>query len=225
MWRALFLSLALDSVVVVYLNKTLPVEPAQIAACIAAICTLPFLNQAGLAKALTTTRRLQSDSKRSPRLNQRAAIALIIIVTALAKLSLLPKLNSFVAIVVATIVVLGIVSSMRHMIRQHRERALILDRSPLLQIVLWERQMVLLFTIPMLLARIISLCGALSLGNASSPAFAAGGFVTSTILLAALKPNRSAFIGWCPQCRSPAPSAFVEYGSCPQCNEKLAGDS
>lgn len=221
-WRALFLSLALDSLVLVYFNHVLPFEPAQIAAAIAALCTLPFLNQAALAKTLAKTRRWQTKSGRPSRLPQRAIIPLLIILMISAKLAFLPTLNSFAAIMVTIIILIWIASGVKHTIRQNRERSRILARSPWLHVVLWERQIVLLFLLPMIAARMVSLFGALSLGSATSPTFALGAMATSIILLAALKPVRSAFIGWCPNCRSPTPIAFVEYGSCPGCDQHLA---
>ena len=221
-WRYLLLSLALDSVVALYFNKTLAVEPSQIVAAIAAVCALPFLNQAALARGLAKVRRLQSNSGQSNRLPQRAVTTALIILMIGAKLAFLPTLNSLVAIVVALIILLWITSGVQHVMRENHERSRTLAHSPWLHVVLWERQIILLFILPMISARIVSICGALSLGNAASPAFAVGALVTSIILLAALKPERSAFIGWCPSCRSPAPIAFVEYGSCPRCNEELA---
>jgi hypothetical protein len=218
----LVLSLALDSVVAMYCNKALSLEPAQFAAAIAALCTLPFLNQAALARTLAKARRFQNNSGKSNRLPQRIAVSFIILLIVGIKLAFLPTLNSFVAIVVAMIILLWIASGVQHVIRGNRERSRTLARSPWLHVVLWERQIVLLFILPMISARLISMFGALSLGNATSPAFAVVAMVASIILLAALRPERSAFIGWCPSCRSPAPIAFVEYGSCPRCDEHLA---
>ncbi len=221
-WRSLFLSLTLDSVFAVYYNDALSVELAQIAATIAAIFTLPFLNQAAIARTLAIARRSQTSSGRPNRLIQRAIIPLLIVLMVVAKLAFLPTLNSFVAIVVTIIILLWIASGVKQVIRENRERSRTLARSPWLYIVLWERQIVLLFLLPMVAARMVSLLGALSLGNATSNTFAIVALATSIILLAALKPVRPAFIGWCPNCRSPSPIAFVEYGSCPSCDEQLA---
>jgi hypothetical protein len=198
-------------------------ERAQIVGAVSVAITLPFLNQSRLARSLARLRRWQSRaSGHKPPLPAKTLVIIVLSVLIAGKLLLLPTLNNFASFAVAGILLLGVISTVRHVLREAIIRSQSLIKTPWLHVRLWEQQLVTLFCIPMAAARIVSLCGALSVGAALHPFLNVTYLIISVILLLALKPERSSFIGWCPQCKSPTPIAFVEYGSCPQCDEQLA---
>lgn len=221
-WRFSFLSLLIDAVVARYCGAALPAEKAQVVALLCAAITLPFLNQQRVARSLATLRRWQSGSLKKRSQTIKPLIGLVIALLIGGKLILLPTINNVASLLVAGIIILGIISSMKHVMNETRARSHSLAQAPWLYVLLWERQLVALLCIPIVAARLISLCGALSLGSASHPTASVVYLLIGIVLLLALKPQRSTFIGWCPSCKSPAPIAFVEYGSCPRCNEELA---
>jgi len=222
LWRILFISFVIDGAVAIGLNTVLTAEQAQVAVVVSAIIALPFIHQKGLLQGLARVRRSQNRARRVG--SRRGAVLLAVLLATLvaAKLVLLPSLNNVAALVFAAILLLGIISSARHVMRETRTHAEALRTSPWLYITLWERQLVVLFSVPMVAARSISLIGALSLGSTPHPYFAALYLATSVVLLLILQPQRASFIGWCPRCKSPTPIAFVEYGSCPKCDAMLA---
>lgn len=216
------MSLVADGVAALLLNTTLSAERAQAIAAVSAVIALCFANQRSVSQGVAKVRRSQNHSRHAG--SRRNAIVVTALLAALvfAKLIFLPTLNNFASLLAALILLVGIASSLRHLIRESRARTEALRISPWLYITLWERQLVVLFCIPMIAARCISLCGALSLGTMSHPYFAGAYLATSIVLLLILQPQRSAFMGWCPLCKSPTPVAFVEYGSCPKCDSTLA---
>jgi hypothetical protein len=220
-WRFAFLSLLIDIVAASYLGTSLPPEQAQALAALCAVVTIPFLNQQRVSRSLAAMRRWQNGPRRNGSRSTTPLIGFVIAVLIGAKLILLPTINNIASLLVAGIILLGIISSIRHVVSEARTRSRSLARTPSLHVVLWEQQLVGLFCIPIVAARLVSLWGALSLGTTAQPAANISLLVISVVLLLALKPHRSSFIGWCPNCKSPTPIAFIEYGSCPQCDEHL----
>jgi len=220
-WQILFLSLPADGIVAIYLNSKIPVDRAQLLAALATVITLPFLNQKRVASKLANLRRWQSESRGQR--SRRPGILLGVLLACLiaAKLAMLPTLSSLLSLVVAGILILGIISSVKHVVGESKKRNDVLVKSPQLYVTAWEQQLVTLCSIPMLAARVVSLCGALSLGNMNYPVLGSTYLLTSVVLLLALKPEISSFVGWCRNCKSPTPIAFVEYGSCPRCDPAL----
>lgn len=221
-WRIVFLSLIIDGVLAHFLSTTIPSEVTQRIAALCAIIVLPFLNQKRLAKRIALIRGQMGGNRAKSAGSNKAIIIAVITLIVVTKLALLPALNSIAAFIVAGIIVLGIVSTIKHFLKESTTRSQSLSKSPWLYVLLWERQLVIVFCLPIIAARLISLCGALSLGTMQTPAMGALYLITSAVLLTAIKPDKSAFMGWCPICRSPVPIAFVEYGSCPRCNKELA---
>jgi hypothetical protein len=221
-WRILFISFVIDGAVAIGLNSVLTAEQAQVAAVVGAIIALPFIHQKGLLQGLARVRRSQNRSRQTGSRQGAIVMAVLLVVLVAAKLVFLPTLNNIASLAFAAILLLGIISSARHVMRESRSHAEALRTSPWLYITMWERQLVVLFSLPMVAARSISLIGALSLGSTPHPYFAVLYLATSVVLLLILQPQRASFIGWCPRCKSPTPIAFVEYGSCPKCDATLA---
>lgn len=220
-WRLTVLSLTLDGVVALFLNTTLSTEQAYTTAALCAVLTLPFLNQRALARRVAALRRVQADVQTKKRRITKAALPLLLATIVVAKLAALPAVRNVVSLLAAAILLLGIISSLQHIIREGRAQSARLRSSPWLYVNLWERQLLIIFSVPMIAARLVSACGALSLGTSPHPIYGAIYVVVSVLLLLALKPDKTAFVGWCPRCKSPAPIAFVEYGSCPHCDAQV----
>ena len=118
-------------------------------------------------------------------------------------------------------VIVGVLLSIKRALEENRLRAQQLKDKPTLQITIWESQLVAVFLLPLIAARLISLVGALTTVDAQASATSAACFIASALLLLCLKPDRRAFIGMCAACKSPVPIAFVEYGRCPACDKEL----
>lgn len=225
-WRFIFASLVIDLAVSATINPkaailksaAINLNALELVATTCAACTLPFLNQSRILDLLSKLRRAQnrgrSANSRSP---LRWGGVLLVAVLILAKLTLLPTLNNLLSVVFAVVFLIAALTSARHILRESSAHAKSLIASPWLYIPIWERQLVILIAIPILLARMVSLMGALSLCCGANNALAFVATITSAILLLALKPERRSFVGLCKRCLAPAPLAYVEYGSCPQC--------
>ncbi len=141
---------------------------------------------------------------------------------AAAKFLALSHFNNFVGLIFSIMLLLGIVASLRHAIENARIHGQALKDSPWLQLSLWEKQLIIIFTIPIVTARLVSLLGALSVSTGEVTLLSAVCFGASVLLLLTLKPQRANYIGMCAKCETPIPIVFVEYGSCPACNQELA---
>ena len=222
-WVIVFLSLLLDGVLVFSQIVIIAPERAQIISIICGIFILPFLNQGNISRFLARIRGIQGRNRNSG----KTAASRLLVGTAiggliLTKLLLLPSISNFVSLIVTGGLIVGIILSARHFLSEAHKHSNALLASPWLYIQLWERQMLILYILPIVAARCISLCGALSTHATDDSVTSASYPIASAILLLALKPARSSFIGWCKKCKAPTPIAFVDYGTCPACDGALA---
>jgi hypothetical protein len=226
-WRVVFASLLIDLALNATINpKTSILKSAAISlnaielvAIICATCTLPFLNQNRILDLLSKLRHTQNrDRSTSSRSPLKWGVVLLVALLILAKLTLLPTLNNLLSVVFAVVFLIAALISARHLLRESSAHAKSLIASPWLYIPIWERQLVILFSIPIILARLVSVMGTLSLCCGANNALAFVATITSAILMLALRPERRSFIGLCKRCLAPAPLAYVEYGSCPRCS-------
>jgi hypothetical protein len=222
-WSIVFASLLLDGLLAFRQIAIIPQDRAHLISIICLIITLPFLNQLHVSRFLAGIRGLQVKNRdTSPRGVNRIFLGFTVAGLILAKLLLLPSLTNFISLIVTAGLIFGIVLSARHFIQEANKHSSNLRKSPWLYIQLWERQMVILYCLPIFAARAVSLVGALSINSEGPPIDGIVYPLTSIILLLALKPSRSSFIGWCKRCKAPTPIAFADYGSCPACDEMLA---
>jgi hypothetical protein len=169
--------------------------------------------------------RLRNFHKRPDEATPKALQKLLLVAIALSvavKLLVLPRLDNFVGLLFAIIIAIGLISSVRRGLEQSRVHRQALKDSPWTQVGLWEKQLIAIFTIPMVAARLVSLIGALTAHNGEVTQVSVVSFVASVLLLLALRPQRSHYLGMCAKCKSPIPIVFVEYGSCPACDRELA---
>jgi hypothetical protein len=222
-WVIVFLSLLLDGVVAFSQIVIIEPERAQLISIICGIFILPFLNQGNVCLFLARIRGFQERNRNSGKaIANRLLVGTTVGGLILAKLLLLPSISNFLSLIVTGGLIFGIILSARHFISEAHKHSSYLRASPWLYIQLWERQILVLYILPIVAARCISLCGALSTYTTDNSIISAVYPIASAILLLALKPARSSFIGWCKKCKAPTPIAFSDYGSCPACDETLA---
>ncbi len=221
-WKALLASLILDPCLAFLPHPSIPVESALSGVTACAVFSLLFFDQIRVSRILSQLRRLgATPNQQAARLIQLLLLA-IIVVTVGVKLLLIQTLTTRLGIIFTLLAGLAALGALVTSQAQHKERLQKLDALPKLKIAQWETQLVIFSIIPLLLARLLSTIGALSVPEfgATSP-LSLSCFITSLILLLGLKPNRAAFVGICVKCKAPIPIAFVDYGSCPQCNQEL----
>jgi hypothetical protein len=85
----------------------------------------------------------------------------------------------------------------------------------------WQTQLITIFILPAMAARAISLTITLTDYSQDRMLWCGAGMLMSALLLAMLKPKKEYFVGVCQRCKHPVPVVFVEFGSCPLCDETL----
>jgi hypothetical protein len=223
-WQALFLSLALDPFIALY-SKPLFSLPFAFQLCIPVTLTLiPFLSQGILQGALGELRGTQKralDKKITP-LMQLALATLAILGSS--KFLFAQSFEFGPALVIIVLVLFGTgktISKLMSEMKADRER---FRKNPLAQVTRWEEQLVVLSIAPIALARGVGLVGALSAHGEAAPLIALLPFlVTSSIMVAMLKPRRELFTGFCKRCKQPVPIVMVALGSCLRCDASLTG--
>jgi hypothetical protein len=133
---------------------------------------------------------------------------------------LVGRVDNVAAVVLIAFLIFGAVKSAKHAIEKEKASRELFKDSPWSHISQWEAQLVTILGIPIMLARVVSLCA--TLGADATPLSTLGAFLVSAILLSMLKPEKRFFVGFCGRCKHPVPIVFVDYGSCPLCDERLS---
>jgi len=195
---------------------------AQTGAIACALLTLPFLNQDRIARSMAALRTTYRNPSRRTQQLFSAMLVVVVVLLIISKLLAFSRFDSLLGLAFTAVIVIGIASSIRTIIAQRQSQAQALAQSPWEYIPLWERQLVVAATIPMVTARLVSLLVAASADHGEISALTLGAFCTSVVLLLILKPTRATYVGHCMRCKTPVPIAFVQFGSCPACNDELA---
>lgn len=135
---------------------------------------------------------------------------------------LVGRVDNIAALILVAFLVLGAIKSAKHAIDKEKASRELFKDSPWSHISQWEAQLVTILGIPMLLARAVSIFTTVSATADAAHTSTLVGFFVSAILLAMLKPERRFFVGFCGRCKHPVPIVFVDYGSCPLCDERLS---
>jgi hypothetical protein len=183
--------------------------------------TLPFLNQGGICRMVS---RLRAHNKKH--LESRSTLIGGIVLGGLVlmlsvKLLLLPRIDNAVALIFVLCVVFGAFKTFRQALKDTKSSRDTLSETPMSHIEQWQTQLVIIFLAPILGARAISLCLSLADVSKDHPLWWGGGIAISALFLAMLKPKRELFVGVCHRCKHPVPIVFVEFGSCPLCDETV----
>jgi len=222
LWKAVAGSLLIDPLV-----WSLPhpvVEPgfAERGALLCAVLTIPFLKQAWVCSRIAALRKgnreaVHGKTKRARGLFLTALLAVLIL-----KPLLVGRVDNVVALILLLFVVFGAIKSVKSALEREKATRELFKDSPLYHISQWQAQLVTIVGIPLMLARAVSLFTTWSSPPVEPSLAAIVGFMVSCALLAMLKPERRLFIGSCSRCRHPVPIVFVDYGSCPLCDERLS---
>jgi hypothetical protein len=220
-WGILMASLPLDGLWAFLPHPHLPAETAHFLIILCGLITIPFLNQLRVGDLLSKLRRLEQDSTQKSNRLLQIALTIAISVPIGLKLIMVPKLSTVFGMVCALLIGFGILRSILAARKQISQQRNALQQNPLLKISGWEQQAVILYSIPLIAARLLGIVGGLSILAPGVTTLSAGCCVASFLLLLCLKPDRGAFVGVCKRCRTPVPIAFVDHGSCPCCDPAL----
>lgn len=228
-WQVLLLSIGLDLVLLAFPIGRLSLDVAFSIATLCGLIVLLFIDQRRVHKSLSFLRN--SHKTRLSRTSATIPVALVLLfgVVKLAKTGLIALLAPIAlmgaaGIVSAFIIIALLSAAIRAIILAHREG--IRDREHLLNdawshVQRWEDQVIIVFMIPLLAARITSFCGVFMSAPPENGALRAVLVGMGILLLCVVKPQKIFFIGSCPRCKHPVPIATVDLGSCLNCDEQL----
>ncbi len=225
LWKVVAGSLFLDPLLWSLSHPMMTELAAERGALLCGLLTIPFLNQGWICSRVSLLRKgnrklIDGKSKHSRKLLVALLTAGVIL-----KPLLLGRLDNVVAAILVGFLVLGAIKSVKHTIEKDKETRELFQDSPQAHIAQWQAQLVTIVGIPFMLAIAVSLLTTYSYLSASNSTLAAAGFLTSGLLLAMLKPEKRFFVGFCARCKHPAPIAYVDYGSCPRCDERFSPSS
>lgn len=221
LWLWIICSLLADPLLAASTNHPVPDVTISRIAILCGLLTLPFLKPELVHRYISALRGAhKSESSGSFKIG-KTLLLLGLITPALSKLLLVPRLDNLLALLFVWILAFGAFTSIRKALKDREKQKKLLEDSPTIRVQNWETHIVLVTTISFVAARAISLCGVLGESSKDIPLRALGYTATSALLLLMLKPNKKFFIGGCKRCKRPVPTAFVDYGSCPFCDETL----
>lgn len=221
LWQALTLSLGLDLLIATFATPRIPLSTGFELATVSALMAVPFLDQQRVHKTLS---RLRSVHKKGL---SAASTTIPLVMVALASIAILGKSIALIGAsglfpVLVVAVVLG--GAIKHGMHTYREGQKDLERlraNAWSTVARWEQQLVIVSLAPMLFARIISLCGALSMAPRESTALRLIFFGTSLLFLLMLRPHKPFFLSSCKRCKQPVPIVLSDLGSCLGCDQDL----
>jgi len=220
-WQLLLGSLIFDPIVPLIAPPTIPVDLAISLATLCAIGTLPFLVQSAIHAGLSKLRTLHS--KRVDLGSKTVPLSLLFGTGAIILLKLLVfmKLPPVLVVGFLLLAVFGGGKYVAQVRKQSDEDKALFASNPWAKVQRWEHQVFVFAILPLILARAISLCGALALlppGDESLRLVCLG---ASALFLGMLQPDRSFFIGVCKRCQRPVPIVFQDIGGCLSCDVRL----
>lgn len=220
-WIFILYSLLLDPLLTSIVNHPVPEATSARLAALCALLTLPFLRPEIARRYLSALRNAnRSDTSRLSKIAKPMVFACLI-APALSKLLFVPRLDNLLAIVFLGMLAFGAFTNARKSLKDRAIQNKLLQESPAHRIKQWERHSITVTTISFVAARTISLCGVFCESSRNAPLTALGYTAMSALFLMMLRPQKQFFMGVCKRCKRPVPSAFVDYGSCPLCDETL----
>lgn len=220
LWSILLGSLVADPLIPLITTPQIPLELATSVAVLCAVLSLPFIAQTSLHALLSRLRHMHAESLKGSRglaygLTGSAVILL------LGKGLLAAKISPILTLIIFLIVASGLRSYMSTFLKQGEEDKQLFKANPWAQVQRWEEQLIVFVSLPLILARVIGLCGAFAdvPPDLSSVRFVFLG--VSALFLGMLQPNRPFFIGYCRRCKHPTPIVFQDMGCCLNCDAGL----
>jgi hypothetical protein len=221
LWQGLFLSLGLDLLIPYVAAPRMPLSIGFDLASLCALMTLPFIDQ---QRAHSTLSRLRVAHKKGLSASSKTTPVVIGAVALLVIVAKSITLAGGAGIIPALVIIVMLGATAKHLRAAYREG--IRDQESLrsnawANVRRWEHQVVIVSLVPMLTARAIGLCGALSMFPSEDPVLRAVFSGTSLVLLLILKPYKPFFLGSCARCKQPVPIVISDLGSCLGCDEDL----
>lgn len=222
LWKIVAISLLIDPLLWSLPHPILSQAIAEQGALLCALLSFPFLNQASICNRVSALRRGNKAAVEGKTKRFRGLFLVPLVIALLLKPLLVGRVDNVVALVLVMVLVLGAIKSAKHAIDKEKASRELFKDSPWSHISQWEAQLVTIFGIPIMLARAVSIFTTSSATADAAHTSTLVGFFVSAFLLAMLKPEKRFFIGFCGRCKHPVPIVFVDYGSCPLCDERLS---
>jgi len=222
LWVLTTLSLIVDPWIAAYRAPSAPSGTYGSGALVMALVTLPFLDRRRVARIISRVRRLNKKESERTSLVVSFVLGGCVILTLLFKVLLLPRVDNILALIFVGGLILGAAKHIQHTVASRSKYRDTFKTSPTRYIQNWESQLVTLFAMPIVMARSISAIATIASAAPENHFFRLAGLVTSCVFLFILKPTRDVFHGFCVRCRHPTPIVYVEYGSCPKCDDNLS---
>lgn len=221
LWQILLGSLILDPLIPLVVPPAMPIEFAVSIATVCALGTLPFLAQASMHRILSNLRHLHSrsldvGSKTVPLSLFVGAVAVILL-----KVLMFAHLPRPLIIAILLFLVFGSRKFITQVRKQSDEDKALFAANPWAKVQRWEQQVLVFATLPLLLARSISVWGALAAFPPGEELTRLVFVVVSALFLGMLRPDRSFFVGMCKRCQHPVPIVFQDIGTCMNCDVNL----
>jgi hypothetical protein len=220
-WKIIAASLLLDPLLWSLPHPTLSQTIADSGALICGLITLPFVNQAAMCNRVSVLRKGNKAAVDGKGKRLRGLFVILLLLGVLAKPLMVGRIDNIVALTLVLFLVFGAITSAKHALEKEKAARELFKESPWSHISQWEAQLITILGIPIMLARAVSSFVTLAAGP-ETPLSAFVAFLVSATLLAMLRPERRFFVGFCQQCKHPVPIVFVDYGSCPLCDERLS---
>jgi succinate dehydrogenase/fumarate reductase cytochrome b subunit len=214
-------SLCVDPLIAGYSSPQIPKEEALRMAILCAVATIPFLKQDAVCRVVAKLRTHNKKLLESPSTWTTGMIVGGIALMASVKALLIPRLDNVIAIIFLLCVIFGVLKALRQAVKETKAVRDTHRDNPKMQIDQWQMQLVVIFLLPIIAARAISILLSAASTAPDALRWCGAGLLTSGVLLLMLKPKISCFIGVCRTCKHPVPIVFVEFGSCPRCDETL----
>jgi len=220
LWHILLGSLVADPLIPLITTPQIPLELATSVAVLCAMFILPFLAQSSLHSLLSRLRHMHLkslDGSRGLTYGLTSAAVLILI----SKIALAAKVAPLFGLAFVIIIVAGARSYLKKFLQQAEDDKKLFESNPWAKVQRWEQQLIVFVSLPLILARVISLCGAFAELPSDNTSLRFVFLGVSALLLGLLQPNRPFFIGYCRRCKHPTPIVFQDMGSCLNCDAGL----
>lgn len=222
LWKIVTGSLLIDPLVWPLSHPLLNQTIAERGALLCALFTIPFLNQAWVCSRVAALRKGNREVVDGSTKRSRTLFVAVLTAGLLLKPILVGRSDNVLALVLMIFLVLGALKSIKHALEKEKATRELFKDSPTTHIAQWQAQLVTIVGLPFMFARGVSFLTTWGCESASSAPLAFVGFLSSCALLAMLRPDRRFFIGFCVRCKHPVPIVFVDYGSCPLCDDRLS---
>jgi len=224
LWLVTTLSLALDPWIAAHGAPAATSGTFGYGALVMALATLPFLDRRRMASMISRVRRINKRESERTSLVISFILGGSVVLTLLFKVLLLPRIDNILALIFVGCLIVGALKHIQHTVAGRSKERDALKTSPTRYIQNWESQLVTLSAMPIVMARSISALATVASTSSDDHFFRIVALFTSFTFLLILKPARDVFAGFCVKCRHPTPIVYVEYGSCPECNDTLKNE-